>query len=92
MTDFVSANGQVMTDEMMERLESYYARGEFPPEEYSVGEVIHGAPPSMRSGGVTIPVQIPLETQRAIASRAKEENITPGELASAVLTRVFTEL
>ncbi|EFN92664.1 hypothetical protein HMPREF9278_0470 [Mobiluncus mulieris FB024-16] len=90
MADFVAVNGQVMTDEMMERLESYYARGEFPPGEYSVGEVIDGSPPSMRSGGVTIPVQIPLETQRVIASRAKEENTTPGELVGAVLTRVFT--
>lgn len=90
VADFVAVNGQVMTDEMMERLESYYARGEFPPGEYSAGEVIDGPPPSMSSGVSTISVRISPEIQRVIANRAKEENVTPGELASAALTRAFT--
>lgn len=42
---YMAANGQEITDEMIDTWCEAYERGEFPVGEHAVGEVIMGRPP-----------------------------------------------
>ena len=41
---YTAANGQVVTDEMIDAWCESYERGEFPDGEHTVGGIVHGRP------------------------------------------------
>lgn len=45
MNKYTAANGMTFTDEDIDRWCEYYDRGQFPPGEHTVGEVVMGRPP-----------------------------------------------
>lgn len=45
---YTAANGQVVTDEMIDAWCESYERGEFPDGEHTVGGIVHGRPPTLR--------------------------------------------
>lgn len=45
MKEYTAANGMAFTDEDINRWCEYYDKGEFPPGEHTVGEVVMGRPP-----------------------------------------------
>lgn len=45
---YTAANGQVVTDEMIDAWCESYERGEFPDGEHTVGGIVRGRPPALR--------------------------------------------
>ena len=67
---YTAANGQVVTDEMIDAWCESYERGEFPDGEHTVGGIVHGRPPLSGEGTATLSVKIPLGMKEAIRRRA----------------------
>lgn len=57
---YTAANGQVITDEMIDTWCESYEHGEFPDGEHTVGGIVHGRPPLSSEGTATLSVKIPL--------------------------------
>ncbi len=57
---YTAANGQVVTDEMIDAWCESYEHGEFPDGEHTVGGIVHGRPPLSGEGTATLSVKIPL--------------------------------
>lgn len=92
MGGFFASNGQFVTDEELDAWEEIYARGEFPPGEHSVGDVIDGAPDSQgNQEQVTLSVEIPAAMEQAIAKVAKRKHQTTGEYVQKVLLESLVE-
>lgn len=51
---YTAANGQVVTDEMIDAWCESYERGEFPDGEHAVGGIVHGRPPLSGEGTATL--------------------------------------
>ena len=83
---YTTANGQVVTDEMIDAWCESYERGEFPDGEHTVGGIVHGRPPLSGEGTATLSVKIPLGMKEAIRRRAAAEGMTPSEFARAALS------
>lgn len=83
---YTAANGQVVTDEMIDAWCESYERGEFPDGERTVGGIVHGRPPLSGEGTATLSVKIPLGMKEAIRRRAAAEGMTPSEFARAALS------
>jgi len=83
---YTAANGQVVTDEMIDAWCESYERGEFPDGEHTVGGIVHGRPPLSGEGTATLSVKIPLGMKEAIRRRAAAEGMTPSEFARAALS------
>ena len=79
---YTAANGQVVTDEMIDTWCESYEHGEFPDGEHTV----HGRPPLSSEGTATLSVKIPLGMKEAIRRRAAAEGMTPSEFARAALS------
>lgn len=82
----IAANGQELTEEMMDRWCVAYERGEFPERERTVGEVAYGRPPLSDEGSVTFSIKIPRGMKAAIKRRAQSEGVSMGEFARSALT------
>lgn len=67
---YTAANGQVVTDEMIDAWCESYERGEFPDGEHTVGGIVRGRPPLSGEGTATLSVKIPLGMKEAIRRRA----------------------
>ena len=85
-TERIAANGQVITEEMIERWCRAYEAGEFPAGEHTVGGVVRGRPPLSSEGTVTFSVKIPVGMKAAMEKRAAEEGISMGALTRDALT------
>lgn len=83
---YMTASGQVVTDEMIDAWCESYERGEFPDGEHTVGGIVHGRPPLSGEGTATLSVKIPLGMKEAIRRRAAAEGMTPSEFARAALS------
>ena len=83
---YTAANGQVVTDEMIDTWCESYERGEFLDGEHTVGGVVHGRPPLSSEGTATLSVRIPLGMKEAIRRRAAAEGMTPSEFARVALS------
>lgn len=85
-TQRIAANGQEITEAMIESWCSAYERGEFPKGERTVGEVVYGRPPLSDEGSVTFSVKIPLGMKKAIEKQARKEGVSMGAFARSALT------
>lgn len=84
---FIAANGQEVTDAMIERWCSAYERGEFPEGERSVGEVVMGRPPLSADGTETLTIKLPSGMKAAIRRKAEQMGMT----ASAYVRNVLAD-
>ena len=82
----IAANGQELTEGMMDRWCAAYERGEFPEGERTVGEVVYGRPPLSDEGSVTFSIKIPRGMKAAIKRRAQSEGVSMGAFVRSALT------
>jgi hypothetical protein len=61
---WVAANGQELTDEMIDGWCDAYEKGEFPEGEHTVGGVVHGRPPISTEGAAVISAKVPVDMKR----------------------------
>lgn len=88
--EYVAANGQVITDEMINRWCESYEKGEFPEGEKTVGKVVYGRPPLSSEGTVTLSVKVPIGMKVAIEQKAKEEGVgTSAFVRSALAAKLL---
>ncbi|WP_028821732.1 ribbon-helix-helix domain-containing protein [Propionimicrobium lymphophilum] len=92
MNSFTAINGQVVSDEMLEKLESTYASGEFPDGESAASDVIQGSPRALSPEGTAVlSVKVPVAMKRAIQEKAEKGNMTPSELVRSMIARELIE-
>ena len=84
--DYIAANGQKLTNEMIDRWCDSYERGEFPEGEHTVGKVVYGRPPLSKEATVTLSVKVPVGMKEAVRKMAEAEGITPSEFTRAALS------
>lgn len=82
---YIAANGQEITDEMIERWCSSYDKGEFPEGERTVGGVVRGRPPLSSEGTAVISVKVPVGMKRAIEQKARDEGLSTSAFARNAL-------
>lgn len=82
---YYAANGQEITDAMIERWCAAYEKGEFPEGERSTGKVAYGRPPLSSDKTSTITIKLPLGMKEAIQRRAKQLGLTTSSYARNVL-------
>lgn len=82
---WVAANGQEITEEMIDGWCDAYERGEFPEGERTVGGVVHGRPPLSTGGTAVISVKVPVGMKRAVERKAKSEGMSTSAYARAAL-------
>jgi len=82
---YMAANGQEITEEMIDHWCESYERGEFPKGERSSGEVVYGRPPLSSEGSAVISVKVPLGMKVAIERKAKSAGMTTSAYARAAL-------
>lgn len=87
MSSYVAANGQEVTDAMIERWCASYERGEFPEGEHSVGGVVMGRPPLSTDKTTTLTIKIPVGMKAALVKRAREH----GKTASGYTRELIAE-
>ena len=82
---YIAANGQEITEDMIDRWCESYEKGEFPEGEHTVGKIRHGRPPLSSEGTATISVKVPIGMKRAIELRAKKEGMSTSAFARSML-------
>lgn len=87
MSSYIAANGQEITDAMIERWCASYERGEFPEGEHSVGGVVMGRPPLSTDKTTTLTIKIPVGMKAALVKRAREH----GKTASGYTRELIAE-
>ena len=85
MTKYIAANGQEITDAMIDKWCESYERGEFPKGEHSIGAVVVGRPPLSSEQTVTLNIKVPLGMKAALAKRAQSEGVSLSAYARGVL-------
>lgn len=83
--NYTAANGQELTDAMIEEWCACYERGEFPAGEHSVGEVVMGRPPLSSEKTATLTVKMPIGMKEALVRRAEREGVTASAYTRSVL-------
>lgn len=83
---YTAANGQEVTEDMINRWCASYERGEFPEGEHTVGGVVHGRPPLSPEGTAVISIKVPVAMKRAIERQARNEGLSTSAYARAALT------
>lgn len=87
MSSYVAANGQEITEAMLDRWCDAYEQGEFPAGERTVGKVVMGRPPLSSGETVTLGIKVPSGMRAALASKAKQKGVTMSAYARDVLAR-----
>ena len=86
MSPYVAANGQELTDEMIDRWCESYERGESPEGERTVGGVVYGRPPLSTEGTAVISIKVPIGMKRAVEAAAEQEGVSTSAYARAALS------
>lgn len=76
MSSYIAANGQEITDALIDQWCEAYEQGEFPEGEHTVGGVVMGRPPLSMEKTVAFTIKMPVGMKAAIAKRAKENGKT----------------
>lgn len=88
---YTAANGQTITEDMIDGWCAAYEKGEFPASERTVGGVVRGRPPLSNDETVTLSVKVPFAMKEAIRRRAAEKGITPSEYARLAINEKLLE-
>ncbi|HIY82920.1 MAG TPA: hypothetical protein H9823_03590 [Candidatus Rubneribacter avistercoris] len=78
---YIAANGQEITEAMIDRWCDAYERGEFPEGEHTVGDVVHGKPQRSIEKTTVLTLKIPIGMKAAINRKAKQQGISASEYA-----------
>lgn len=87
MKTFKAANGQTVTNEMLNRWSEALDRDEWPQGEYNDGGVIIGRPPLSVGGSSVLSVKLPTAMKRAIESNAKSVGVSTSDYVREVLAK-----
>lgn len=87
MSSYTAANGQEITDALIDQWCEAYERGEFPEGERSVGGVVMGRPPLSIDKTTTLTIKIPVGMKAALVRKAKEH----GKTASGYTREIIAE-
>lgn len=82
---YIAANGQEITEEMIDRWCDAYEKGEFPEGERTVGPVVYGRPPMSSEGTAVLSIKVPIGMKRALEREAKIEGISTSAFARSAL-------
>ena len=82
---YIAANGQEITEEMINRWCDAYERGEFPKGERTVGGVVMGRPPLSADKTTTVTVKIPVGMKAGLVKKAGEHGTTLSAYVRSVL-------
>ncbi len=85
MTAIKAANGQLVTDEMIDAWSESLDHDEWPSSWENVGEVIHGKPPIDTDSNVVLSIKVPVGMKRAIENRAKNTGVSTSAAARKLL-------
>ena len=85
MSDIRAANGQAVTEEMIDRWCEALDRDEWPDGWRNVGEIISGRPPAAAESTAVISLKVPVGMKRAIEREAKNEGLTTSAFARKAL-------
>lgn len=83
----IAENGQVITDEMINRWEETLERDEWPEGWVNVGEIVEGKLPTSLNDAVTLSVKIPAPMRKVIETKAKTE----GKSTSAYIRGILAD-
>lgn len=87
MSGYIAANGQEVTDALIDQWCEAYERGEFPEGEHTVGGVVMGRPPLSMEKTTTFTIKIPVGMKAALMRKAKEH----GQTASGYTREIIAE-
>lgn len=87
MSNYIAANGQEITDALIDQWCEAYERGEFPEGERTVGGVVMGRPPLSMEKTVPFTIKMPVGMKAAIVKKAKEN----GQTASSYTRELIAE-
>lgn len=82
---YIAANGQEITDAMIDRWCESYEKGEFPEGERTEGGVVMGRPPLSSDKTVTVAIKMPAGMKAALAREAEKRGTTMSAYARSVL-------
>lgn len=86
MSSYFAANGQEITDDMIDRWCASYERGEFPEGERTVGDVRMGCPSSSSKKTSTLEVEIPQGMKATLDKQAERQGLSTQAYALSLLT------
>lgn len=87
MNSYIAANGQEITDALIDQWCDAYERGEFPEGERTVGDVVAGRPPLSMDKTTTFTIKIPVGMKAALMKKAKEN----GKTASRYMREIIAD-
>ena len=82
----VAANGQEITDEMIDRWCDAYEQGDFPAGEHTVGEVVMGRPRLSADQTPTLTIKVPVGMKAALGRKAEMQGTTMSAYVRGVLS------
>lgn len=82
---YIAANGQDVTEAMIDLWCESYEKGEFPAGEHTAGEVVYGRPPLSREGSAVVSVKVPIGMKLALERKASDARISSSEFARQAL-------
>ncbi len=82
---YIAANGQEITEDMINKWCGAYERGEFPAGEHTVGDVVIGRPPLSAEKTVMLNVKVPVGMKTTLSKMAKERGVTTSAYVRSVL-------
>lgn len=85
MTTCIAANGQEITEAMIDRWCEAYDRGEFPAGERTVGEVVVGRPPLFGDKTATLAVRLPTGMKAAVVQKAQSQGVTTSTYVRSII-------
>lgn len=91
MGDIKTAEGRMVSDEMIETWAEALDRDEWPEGWANVGGIVDGAPPVRRERTVTLTVRVPPAVKMALEARAKETGETTSATARELLEEALVE-
>lgn len=80
-----AANGQLVTDEMIDTWCQSLDNDEWPSGWTNVGDIVHGKPPIEADSNVVLSVKIPIGMKRAIENHAKNAGVSMSAAARELL-------
>lgn len=82
---YIAANGQEITDELINQWCESYEKGDFPKGERTVGGVVMGRPPLSAEKTVTFTIKIPVGMKAALMKKAKEHGMTASSYTREII-------
>ncbi len=82
---YIAANGQEITEDMINTWCESYDKGEFPKGERTVGGVVMGRPPLSAEKTTTVTVKIPIGMKAALTSKAEKQGVTMSAYVRSIL-------